>query len=34
MLFSSGIWYGKLILLKLILKEKFIYLKNVFLIYR
>jgi len=28
LLFCSGIWYGKLIFLKIIFKEKFIYLKN------
>jgi len=28
-LFRSGIWYGKLIFLKIIFKENFIYLKNV-----
>ena len=33
MLFSSGIWYGKLIFLKLIFKENFIYLKNVIGLY-
>jgi len=27
--FWSGIWYGKLIFLKIIFKENFIYLKNV-----
>jgi len=32
-LFWSGIWYGKLIFLKIIFKEKFIYLKNVIWIY-
>jgi len=32
-LFSSGIWYGKLIFLKIIFKENFIYLKNVIGIY-
>jgi len=33
MLFSSGIWYGKLIFLKITFKENFIYLKNVIGIY-
>jgi len=32
-LFWSGIWYRKLIFLKIILKENFIYLKNVIWIY-
>jgi len=32
-LFWSGIWYGKLIFLKLTFKENFIYLKNVIWIY-
>jgi len=32
-LFWSGIWYGKLIFLKIIFKESFIYLKNVIWIY-
>ena len=33
MLFWPGIWYGKLIFLKIIFKENFIYLKNVIWIY-
>jgi len=32
-LFWSGIWYGKLIFLKAIFKENFIYLKNVIWMY-
>ena len=32
-LFWSGIWYGKLIFLKLVFRENFIYLKNVIWIY-
>jgi len=32
-LFWSWIWYGKLIFLKVIFKENFIYLKNVIWIY-
>ena len=32
-LFWSGIWYGKLIFLKIIFKENFISLKNVIWIY-
>jgi len=32
-LFSSGIWYGKLVFLKIIFKENFIYLKNFIWIY-
>ena len=33
MFFWSGIWYGELIVLKIIFKEKIIYLQNVILIY-
>jgi len=32
-LFSSGIWYGRLIFLKIIFKENCIFLKNVFWIF-
>ena len=33
MVFRSGIWYGKLIFLKIIFKANFIHLKNVICIY-
>ena len=36
MLFWSGIWYGKLIFLKIIFKENFVYLKchlDIYIIY-
>jgi len=33
MLFCPGIWHGKLIFLKIIFKEYFIYIKNVIWIY-
>jgi len=33
MAFLSGIWYEKLIFLKIFFKEKFIYLKNIFWMY-